>query len=100
MPVEMWVEEASTDASEDASYFQRSANLSRGGLYLEHGVPRAPGTRVKIRFTLPGDDAPVETAALIVKVDAAEFGTHLKFEGIAEVEVARINRYIARAQKG
>jgi uncharacterized protein (TIGR02266 family) len=96
MPIELWVEEE----SDDASYFQHSANLSRGGLYLDNSVPHPVGTAMLIRFTLPGEAMPIETKAVIVQIEAhGGFGMHLKFDGMAEADVARIDAFIARVRK-
>jgi hypothetical protein len=94
VPVEMWVEEH----AENAVYFQRSANLSSGGLYLENSVPHPAGTRVKLRFILPGDDGEIITSAEIVgpEKDAA-LGMHLKFIELPAAASERIDRFIARA---
>jgi hypothetical protein len=92
VPIEMWVEEE----AEDAVYFQRSANLSIGGLYLENAVPHAVGTKVHLRFTLPGDSTEITTDAEIVKSDGG-LGMHLKFAGMPASAAERIERFIARS---
>ena len=43
VPVQIWVEEK----TERELYFQRSANLSLGGIYLENTIPHPVGTRVR-----------------------------------------------------
>lgn len=97
VPVEMWVEEASANAV----YFQRTANVSMGGLYLEHSVPHAVGTRMELRFTLPGDDVQVHTVAEIVKIEQVEaIGMHLKFVDLPAPMAERIDRYIGQHLDG
>jgi uncharacterized protein (TIGR02266 family) len=96
IPIELWIEEE----SDGASYFQHSANLSRGGLFLDNSVPHPVGTSMQIRFTLPGDGAPIQTKAVIVQIEAhGGFGMHLKFDGMATADVARIDNFIASAQE-
>jgi uncharacterized protein (TIGR02266 family) len=91
VPVEMWVEEE----ADNAVYFQRSANLSSGGLYLENTVPHPVGTKVQLRFTLPGDQTVITTGAEIVKTEASSvLGMHLKFEGLSADASERIQRFI------
>ena len=49
VPVQIWVEEK-TDRE---LYFQRSANLSTGGIYLENTIPHPVGTRAVGHVHLP-----------------------------------------------
>jgi uncharacterized protein (TIGR02266 family) len=94
VPVQIWVEEK-TDRE---LYFQRSANLSTGGIYLENTIPHPVGTRVNLRFQLPGEADKLEVKAEVAAAIAGEeeFGMGLKFidldDGIAE----KIKQYIAR----
>src|SRR5215471_17646306 len=67
LPIEMWVEEL-TDGSQ---VFRRAGNLSRGGLHLDHTIPIPVGTRVRLRFTLPGDNDPILVTAEIVSIATA-----------------------------
>lgn len=95
VPVQIWVEEA----TEKDLYFQRSANLSAGGIYLENTIPHPVGTRVKLRFALPGStekwETEAEVAAAIAEDD--EFGMGLKFLDLDPAHAERIRQYIAAA---
>ena len=84
IPVEMWVEES----TERELYFQRGANLSSGGIYLENTIPH----------TLPGDALPVKVKGEIVNAAATdELGMGIKFiEMTPEVE-QRIAEFVQRA---
>ena len=95
IPVEMWVEESTAREL----YFQRGANISAGGIFLERTIPHARGTHVTLRFTLPGDAAPVEVKGEIVNVGEAneELGMGVKFLAIDDADRERIERFIARA---
>lgn len=92
--MQIWVEEK-TDRE---LYFQRSANLSAGGIYLENTIPHPVGTRVTLRFTLPGEDDKIEVRAEVAAAIAGEeeFGMGLKFVDLGDGVVERIEKYIAR----
>ena len=95
VPVQIWVEEA----SERDLYFQRSANLSEGGIYLENTIPHPVGTRVTLRFSLPGDKEKLQVLAEVVGAIAGEeeMGMGLKFVELAEEAAQRIRQFIAHA---
>ena len=94
VPVQIWVEEK----SDRELYFQRSANLSGGGIYLENTIPHPVGTRVTLRFTLPGDSEKLEVKAEVAAAIAGEeeFGMGLKFVNLGADVAERIQKYIAR----
>ncbi len=94
LPVEMWVEEA-TDRE---LYFQRSANISRGGIFLERTIPHTLGTEVSLRFTLPGDEEPIRVKGEIVNVneDQPGLGMGIKFLDLSEAARERILAFINR----
>ncbi len=95
VPVQIWVEEA-TDRE---LYFQRSANLSAGGIYLENTIPHPVGTRVTLRFALPGDAQRFEVRAEVVGAIAGEeeMGMGLKFLDLSGSDADRIRSYISRS---
>ncbi len=97
IPVEMWVEE-STDRE---LYFQRGANLSVGGIFLERTIPHARGTVVSLQFTLPNDTSPIKVKGEIVNVGEAsnELGMGIKFLDLAEGDKQRIQAFIDRASQ-
>ncbi len=94
VPVQIWVEEAATDHE---LYYQRSANLSAGGMYLENTIPRAIGTQVTLRFNLPGDQDRFEVRAEVVSAIAGEeeFGMALKFVNLEPQRAERIRQFVA-----
>lgn len=94
LPLEMWVEEL-TDASQ---VFRRAGNLSRGGMYLDQTIPIPVGTRVHLRFTMPGDHAPLTVDAEIVSISSASaLGMGVKFVDLAPHVQRRIDDYLSRA---
>ena len=94
LPIEMWVEEL-TDGSQ---VFRRAGNLSRGGMHLDHTIPIPVGTRVKLRFTLPNDDAPILVTSEIVSIATNNvLGMGVKFIDVDPVTQNRIDAYLLRA---
>jgi uncharacterized protein (TIGR02266 family) len=94
IPVEMWVEES----TERELYFQRSANLSVGGIYLENTIPHPKGTVVNLQFTLPGDSRPIKVRGEIVNAAAAdELGMGIKFLEVDSQVEHRIAEFVTRA---
>lgn len=95
IPVEMWVEE-STDRE---LYFQRGANISAGGIFLERTIPHAMGTIVSLRFTLPDDTVPIEVKGEIVNIgeSAEDLGMGIKFVELKDEDSERIRAFIERA---
>jgi hypothetical protein len=79
LPLELWVEQEEGDAL----YFKRAANLSPGGVYFERTLPEPVGTRVRLRFTLPGDDGEISCDGEIVAAKPGEMGASVRFVGLA-----------------
>lgn len=99
IPVEMWVEEK---RGKD-TYYQRTANLSVGGLYLDGTIPHPRGTIVNLRFTLPGDDAPFDLRAEIVgEPNEERLGMHVKFldEDLGGSQRERLRAFVERSRAG
>jgi hypothetical protein len=80
-------------------YLQKSANLSRGGIYLERTVPHPEGTLLNLRFTLPDDSSPIECKGRIVYPRADEtFGMGLEFCELDEQSASRIDEFLTATQ--
>jgi len=96
IPVEMWVEES----TERELYFQRGANISVGGIFLERTIPHVRGTVVTLQFTLPNDTSPLKVKGEIVNVGEAttELGMGIKFLDLADDDRQRIHSFIERAR--
>jgi uncharacterized protein (TIGR02266 family) len=93
VPIEMWVEEI-TDGSQ---VFRRAGNLSRGGLFLDKTIAIPIGSEVKLRFTLPGDAAPIDVDAKIVSIEPEkELGMGVKFVSVDPGVQKRIDSYLQR----
>jgi uncharacterized protein (TIGR02266 family) len=93
LPIEMWVEEL----LEGSQVFRRAGNLSKGGMYLDHTIPIPVGTKVRLRFTLPGDSVPILVTGEIVSISSADaLGMGVKFVGVEPDAQARIDAYVGR----
>lgn len=86
-PLDLWVEEEKGNEL----YFRRTGNVSLGGIYFEQTIPHALGTTVRLRFSLPGNEALIEAQAEIVNTPSSKdgLGMGLQFKDLtAEAEVA------------
>ena len=90
IPVDLWIE-----ASRDGElYYQRASNLSVGGAFFAQTIPLPVGTRVALKFTLPGDEHEIACAGDIVS--AKELGMGVHFVSMASADRARLERIIER----
>jgi uncharacterized protein (TIGR02266 family) len=91
--VEMWVEES----TERELYFQRSANISEGGIFLENTVPHPVGTLVNLQFTLPGDSDAIRAQGEIVNAaEGRQLGMGIKFVSLDSKVRQRLQQFIAK----
>jgi uncharacterized protein (TIGR02266 family) len=92
LAVQLWVEEQ----HDHGTYFQRAANLSAGGIFLEHTIPHPVGTRVRLAFKLPGDEQPIRVVGEIVNaVEAEPPGMGLKFVDLPADVRRRLDGFIS-----
>lgn len=93
-PLDLWVEEERGNEL----YFRRTGNVSKGGVYFEQTIPHALGTRVKLRFTLPGESEVIEALGEIVNTPNMKdgLGMGLKFVAISPEHQARIESFVER----
>jgi uncharacterized protein (TIGR02266 family) len=93
----MWVEEEGPRGT----YFQRSANLSEGGVFLERTIPHPVGTQVKLKLALPDGGEPLAVNAEIVNAAAAEgeLGMGLRFVDLPDKSAQRIRRLVEKRAK-
>jgi uncharacterized protein (TIGR02266 family) len=94
VPVEMWVQES----RERELYFQRAANLSRGGLFLENTIPHPFGTMVELEFTLPGESVPMRLRGRIVNIagGTGDLGMGVEFVDLDPAVAYKIDSFIDR----
>ena len=71
-------------------------NLSAGGAFFRHAIPFKVGTRVDVKFTLPGEQAPIHCKGEVANVPApADFGMGVRFVGLSSEEEQRIGDFAA-----
>ncbi len=90
--VSIWVEEKK---GEDL-YFQQAGNLSVGGVFFERTIPHPIGTRVNLKFELPGKEGVIETYGEVVSTPGSSegLGAGVKFVSLDPVEKRLIEEYI------
>ena len=95
LAVDLWVEES----NDRELYFQRGANISSGGIYLERTIPHAKGTVINLQFSLPGGGKPIKVSGEIVNVgdEATELGMGVRFVDLDDEDKSRIDEYIRKA---
>lgn len=94
VPVDLWIE-----ASRDGElYYQRASNLSVGGAYFTQTIPLPVGTRVALKFELPGDPAEVSCDGDIVT--AKELGMGVSFVNLAPADRKRIEALLTKLARG
>lgn len=94
IPVEMWVQES----RDRELYFERAANLSEGGVFLENTIPHPMGTLVQLEFTLPGDSAPIRARGKIVSSmgGGSDLGMGVQFVDLDPEIARRIRAFIEK----
>lgn len=90
VPVDLWIEAE----REGELYYQRASNLSVGGAFFAQTIPLPLGTRVALKFTLPGDAQEIACDGEIVS--AKELGMGVQFIELPEPDRLRIERLVMR----
>ena len=95
--ISLWVEEKK---GEDL-YFQQAGNLSVGGVFFERTIPHPIGTKVKLKFELPGKEGVIETTGEVVSTpgSAEGLGAGVKFLNLDPVEKRLIEEFITESLK-
>jgi len=90
--ISLWVEEKK---GEDL-YFQQAGNLSVGGVFFERTIPHPIGTKVNLKFELPGKEGVVETTGEVVSTPGSSegLGAGVKFINLDPVEKRLIEEFI------
>jgi uncharacterized protein (TIGR02266 family) len=92
VPVEMHVEETHSTAT----YFQRSANLSLGGIFLESTLPHPPGTKIELKIELPDGGEPlVVQGEVVTPAGTDEIGMRVRFVDLDAKATVRIEKVLA-----
>lgn len=97
-PMDLWVEE---EHGEDL-YFRRVGNLSVGGVFFENAIPHKTGTRVTVKFSVPGHERIIETQAEVVNTTPGKAGVGMgvRFVGLHEEDRNLISSYIDAVNNG
>lgn len=95
--ISLWVEEKK---GEDL-YFQQAGNLSIGGVFFERTIPHPIGTKVNLKFELPGKEGVIETTGEVVSTpgSAEGLGAGVKFLNLDPVEKRLIEEFITESLK-
>lgn len=93
VPVDLWIE-AELDGE---LYFQRASNISVGGAFFAQTIPLPLGTRVALKFEIPGD--PVEVRCNGEIVTAKDLGMGVSFLDLKAGDRARIEILMMKAQR-
>jgi hypothetical protein len=83
------------DAALGGSFDERPGNLSLGGIYFTEGHPPY-GTRVEVRFLLPGQRGEVRAVGEILRVsrEGKAFGAHVRFQDLPLEDELAIARFL------
>lgn len=90
IPVDLWIEAE----REGELYYQRATNLSVGGAFFVQTIPLPLGTRVTLKFTLPGDSHEIACEGDIVS--AKELGMGVQFVSLAAADRTRLEKMLAK----
>jgi type IV pilus assembly protein PilZ len=90
IPVDLWIEAE----REGELYYQRAGNLSVGGAFFVQTIPLPVGTRVTLKFTLPGDTHEIVCDGDIVS--AKELGMGVQFVNMQDADRTRLEKIIDR----
>lgn len=90
IPVELWIEVS----SQGELYFQRASNLSVGGAYFTQTFPLPVGTKVELKFELPGQSGEISCNGEIVT--AQDLGMGVRFLNLVSADEQRIEALIQK----
>ena len=92
VPLDLWVEEEKGNEL----YFRRTGNVSIGGIYFEQTIPHALGTKVKLRFSLPGSGNVIEATGEIVNTPQVKdgLGMGLRFTNVAPEALRALQKFL------
>ena len=92
VPLDLWVEEEKGNEL----YFRRTGNVSIGGIYFEQTIPHALGTKVKLKFSLPGSGNVIEATGEIVNTPQVKdgLGMGLRFTDVAPEALKALQKFL------
>lgn len=72
-------------------------NLSLGGVFIEAEERPPYGSRVKVRFQLPNQEAPIEIGAAVRWTESGGFG--VQFDGLRARDVWSLGKFLDQPQE-
>ncbi len=95
--LELWVDEITGNVT----YYQRTANVSPGGMYLSGTVPHPPGTQVRVEFSLPGNPERFRLNGVVVDdQNGDKLGMRVRFIDVPADVAARLSEALAHIGVG
>ena len=86
----IWVEERVGETV----YYQRTANISRSGLFLEGTIPHEPGTKVRLSFSLPDMDDVIDLEGEVVGAGEDQTGMGIRILDIRDEDAERLETFL------
>ncbi len=85
------------DAELGGSFEERSGNIGLGGVYYTEGHPPS-GSRVELRFLLPGTRDEIRATGEILRVsrEGDAFGAHVRFAEMSLEDEMAVARFLQR----
>ena len=81
-----------------------SSNISTSGIFVETKIPLTSGTRVFLKFSLYEGDAPIQVAAVVIRIHEKRRGPGrqkpispgmgLKFQGLSRADYSKIEEFV------
>ncbi len=81
----------------DNSHALNITNLSLGGAFVHHDARLPIGTRVHLKFEIPGRTDPIDVGGSVRWV--ADLGAGVQFDGLRAGEVWSLNQYFTALEK-
>lgn len=82
-------------SSGPTTVFLATSDLSPGGAFFAHAVPFPLGTRVRARFSLPGQARELDCAAEVVAARGARLGMGVRFVELPGDDLERLGKFVA-----
>jgi uncharacterized protein (TIGR02266 family) len=80
-------------AADSPPILRQITDLSHGGLFVDSATPLPEGTPVRLRFTLPGEAAPMSVEAQVAWTQP-HVGMGLRFTKLGPAEKRAIDRFV------
>lgn len=96
IPIDLWMEEVRGDEV----YFRRSCNISEGGVFFEQSIPHPVGTKVTLRFGLPGSESEITVEGSVVSAaHVSGLGMGVKFTKVGAKDKSVLAAFIKETIK-